>query len=95
VELSGRWLVALLTQRWQQFTRPTEKYTRDRAEVLLPYPQVVHELRENNVHPVEKVCTTSFLLWVVGYQVEALLEQRVWEGYNRLKKEGTADVATA
>jgi hypothetical protein len=34
-------------------------------------------------------------LWVVGYQVEALLEQRVRERYNRLKKEGAADVATA
>jgi hypothetical protein len=57
--------------------------------------QVVHEVRENSVHPVEKMCTISLLLWVVGYQVEVLLEQRVRERYNRLKKEGAADVATA
>jgi hypothetical protein len=31
---------------------------------------------------------------VVGYQVEALLEQRVRERYNMLKKEGAADIAT-
>jgi len=59
VEPCGRWVIALLTQRWQQFTRPTEKYTRDRAEVLWSYPQVVHEY---GVHTVEEVCITSLLL---------------------------------
>jgi len=44
---------------------------------------------------VEEVCITSLLLWVVGYQVAALLEQRVCGVYNTFKKDIAANGATA
>jgi hypothetical protein len=68
VEPCGRWLGALFTQYWQQLIRPTHKYTRDRADVLWLYPQVVHE---DGLHTVEDVCITSLSLWMMR-------EKEVW-----------------
>src|SRR6266567_1528158 len=56
----------------------TQKYTRDRAEVLLPYPQVVHNMRGNGFNSVEEML--SFPRFCGGVKAESILFPKGGQG---------------
>jgi len=66
VEPCGRWLVALLTQCWQQLMVLYRSIPEVARKCYCLIHQVFHNMRGNGFNTVEEICTTSLLPWFVG-----------------------------